>query len=100
VLYQRFLLPFGHLIVIIEPVDMTEKRWKKKMMKTVFLGGLGLLLLIGAMVRLFIWLEQTTLSETQKRFIHLGMGIFMVAIAAMVIKWHRDVWIMEKMLSQ
>jgi hypothetical protein len=52
------------------------------------------------MVRLFIWLEQTTLSETQKRFIHLGMGIFMVAIAAMVIKWHRDVWIMEKMLSQ
>ena len=70
------------------------------MMKTVFLGGLGLLLLIGAMVRLFIWLEQTTLSETQKRFIHLGMGIFMVAIAAMVIKWRRDVWIMEKMLSQ
>lgn len=70
------------------------------MMKTVFLGGLGLLLLIGAMVRLFIWLEQTTLSETQKRFIHLGMGIFMVTIAAMVIKWHRDVWIMEKMLSQ
>ena len=70
------------------------------MMKTVFLGGLGLLLLIGALVMLFVKLEQTSLSDTKKRFIHLGMGIFMVAVAAMVIKWHRDVWIMEKMLAQ
>lgn len=70
------------------------------MMKTVFLGGFGLLLLIGVMVKLFIWLEQTSLSNTKKRFVHLVMGIFMFAVAATVIKWHRDVWIVEKMLSQ
>jgi hypothetical protein len=78
----------------------TANRWNAKMMKTVFLGGFGLLLLIGAMVKLFIWLEQTQLSHTSKRFIHLGMGIFMITIAVLVIRWHRDSWVMEKMLSQ
>jgi len=85
---------------MIEPVEITANKWNTNMMKTVFLGGFGLLLLIGVMVKLFIWLEQTSLSNTIKRFIHLGMGIFMVAVAATVIKWHRDVWIVEKMLSQ
>ena len=43
-LYQRFLLPFGHLIVIIEPIDMTEKEMEEKDDENRFSWGFGLAL--------------------------------------------------------
>lgn len=65
------------------------------MANTVFLGGFGLLILIGVMVLAFIRMEKTNLSHKTKRFIHLIMAIFMITVTIFVVNWHKTVWMAQ-----
>lgn len=65
------------------------------MANTVFLGGFGLLFLIGVMVLAFIRMEKTNLSHKTKRFIHLIMAIFMITVTIFVVNWHKTVWMAQ-----
>lgn len=65
------------------------------MINTVFLGGFGMLLLIGAMVFVFIQMEKTNLANGTKRLIHLAMALFMITITVMIINWHKTVWMAQ-----
>ncbi|MAJ36212.1 MAG: hypothetical protein CBC12_13920 [Candidatus Puniceispirillum sp. TMED52] len=65
------------------------------MMNTVFLGGFGLLLLIGAMVLAFIQMEKTNLANGTKRLIHLAMALFMITITVIIVNWHKTVWMAQ-----
>ncbi|MBL6782597.1 MAG: hypothetical protein ISQ21_06115 [Alphaproteobacteria bacterium] len=65
------------------------------MINTVFLGGFGMLLLIGAMVFVFILMEKTNLANGTKRLIHLAMALFMITITVMIINWHKTVWMAQ-----
>ena len=65
------------------------------MINTVFLGGFGMLLLIGAMIFGFIQMEKTDWSNGTKRLIHAAMAIFMITVTAFVINWHKTVWMAQ-----
>jgi hypothetical protein len=75
--------------------DNVEKEGYNIMFNTVFLGGFGMLLLIGAMVVSFVKLEKTDLSNGTKRVIHAAMAISMITITAFVINWHKTVWMAQ-----
>lgn len=62
---------------------------------TVFLGGFGMLILIGAAVLAFVQLEKTDWSNGTKRLIHAVMAISMITITIFVINWHKTVWMAQ-----
>ena len=65
------------------------------MINTVFLGGFGMLLLIGAAVLAFVLMEKTDWSNGTKRLIHAIMAISMITITIFVINWHKTVWMAQ-----